>query len=127
VGIEEFQKMDFDLRLGGSGGDYDPDDGLVDWMQTASKFNGPTRNKDEMPFGFFSETEADALTDQQAVTAKPEDRKALVQAANAITSNKVACGFLYHPVDILVHSTAVTVPAEARIPGLHELDRISLA
>ncbi|MEL7115794.1 MAG: ABC transporter substrate-binding protein [Pseudomonadota bacterium] len=127
VGIEEFQKMDFDMRLGGSGGDYDPDDGLVDWMQTASKFNGPTRDKDEMPFGFFSEASADAATDAQAVTAKPEDRKALVQEANAITSNKVACGFLYHPVDILVHSTAVNVPAEARIPGLHELDRISLA
>jgi ABC-type transport system substrate-binding protein len=127
VGIEEFNKMDFDLRLGGSGGDYDPDDGLVDWMQTSSKFNGPTRDKDQFPFGFFSEAEADAATDQQSVTAKPEERRALVQKANAITSNKVACGFLYHPVDILVHSTSVIVPEDARIPGLHELDRISLA
>ncbi len=126
VGIEEFQNMDFDLRLGGSGGDYDPDDGLVDWMQTASKFNGPTRNMDEMPFGFFSESEADALTDQQAVTAKPEDRKALVQQANKITSDKVACGFLYHPVDILVHSKKVNVPPESRIPGLHDFDRMTL-
>ncbi|MEM1351432.1 MAG: ABC transporter substrate-binding protein [Pseudomonadota bacterium] len=126
VGIEEFQKMDFDLRLGGSGGDYDPDDGLVDWMQTASKFNGPTRDVSEMPFGFFSESEADALTDQQAVTAKLDDRKALVQQANKITSDKVACGFLYHPVDILVHSNKVNVPAESRIPGLHDFDRMTL-
>lgn len=127
IGIEEFNKMDFDLRLGGSGGDYDPDDGLVDWMQTASKFNGPDRDKAMMPFGFFSEAEADAATDQQAVLADPAARRELVQKANAITSNKVACGFLYHPVDVLVHSTKVIVPEDARIPGLHELDRISLA
>ena len=69
VGIEEFQKMEFDLRLGGSGGDYDPDDGLVDWMQTQSKFNGPTRDKDAMPFGFYSEAESDAAIDKQAFTA----------------------------------------------------------
>lgn len=127
IGIEEFNAMDIDLRLGGSGGDYDPDDGLVDWMQTASKFNGPDRDKEMMPFGFWSEAETDALVDQQSVTADPEARRALVQQANAITSNKVACAFLYHPVDVLVHSTAVNVPEDARIPGLHELDRISLA
>ena len=125
--IEEFQKMDFDLRLGGSGGDYDPDDGLVDWMQTASKFNGPTRNKDEMPFGFFAESEVDAATDEQAVTADPEARRALVQKANKITSDKVACGFLFHPVDILVHSASVNVPPESRIPGLHDFDRMTLS
>lgn len=127
VGIEEFNKMDFDLRLGGSGGDYDPDDGLVDWMQTSSKFNGRDRDREAHPFGFFSEAAADAAADAQSVTADPEARRALVQEANAITSNKVACGFLYHPVDVLVHSTAVVVPENARIPGLHELDRISLA
>lgn len=127
VGIEEFQKMEFDLRLGGSGGDYDPDDGLVDWMQTASKFNGPTRDKDEMPFGFYSEAESDAAGDEQSLTASPEERKALVQTANKITSDKVACGFLYHPVDILVHSNKVNVPAESRIPGLHDFDRMTLS
>lgn len=126
VGIEEFNKMDFDLRLGGSGGDYDPDDGLVDWMQTSSKFNGPARDQATQPFGYWSEAEADAATDQESVTAKPEERKVLVQKANAITSNKVACGFLYHPVDILVYNKKITVPEDARIPGLHELDRISL-
>jgi len=127
VGIDEFQKMDFDLRLGGSGGDYDPDDGLVDWMQTASKFNGPTRNVDEMPFGFYSEAESDAAADEQSLTADPEARRALVQKANQITSDKVACGFLYHPVDILVHSTSVNVPPESRIPGLHDFDRMTLS
>lgn len=127
IGIEEFNAMDIDLRLGGSGGDYDPDDGLVDWMQTASKFNGPARDTEMMPFGFWSEAEADGLVDQQSVTADPDARRELVQKANAITSNKVACAFLYHPVDVLVHSTAVNVPEDARIPGLHELDRISLA
>ena len=96
-------------------------------MQTSSKFNGRDRDQSVHPFGFFSEAEADAATDEQSVTAKPEDRRALVQKANAITSNKVACGFLYHPVDVLVHSTSVIVPEDARIPGLHELDRISLA
>lgn len=127
VGIEEFNKMDFDLRLGGSGGDYDPDDGLVDWMQTSSKFNGRDRDREKHPFGYYSEMESDAAIDQQAITANPEERRELVQKANAITSNKVACGFLYHPVDILVHHNSVQVPADARIPGLHEFDRISLA
>ncbi|MEO0761742.1 MAG: ABC transporter substrate-binding protein, partial [Pseudomonadota bacterium] len=31
VQIERFNAMDFDMRLGGSGGDYDPDDAIVDW------------------------------------------------------------------------------------------------
>ncbi len=127
VGIEEFNKMDFDLRLGGSGGDYDPDDGLVDWMQTSSKFNGRDRDRDLFPFGYYSEAESDAAVDDQSRTALPEDRKALVQKANAITSNKVACGFLYHPVDILVHNNKVNVPAESRIPGLHDFDRVTLS
>ncbi|MDC0329148.1 hypothetical protein OAN17_00565, partial [bacterium] len=124
VGIEQFNKMDFDMRLGGSGGDYDPDDGVVDWMQTKSKFNGRARNKEIHPFGFFSSAEADAAIAQQSITADPAERKKLVQEANAITSNKVACGFLYHPVDILVYNKKITVPTDARIPGLHELDRI---
>jgi len=127
VGIEEFNKMEFDLRLGGSGGDYDPDDGLVDWMQTQSKFNGPLRDKDALPFGFYSEAESDAAIDEQAVTADPDARRALVQKANKITSDKVACGFLYHPVDILVHNNRVNVPTESRIPGLHDFDRITLS
>jgi len=127
VGIEEFDTMDYDLRLGGSGGDYDPDDGLVDWMQTTSKFNGRKRDKSKYPFGFYSEAESDALADQQAVTADPEARRELVRKANKITSDKVTCGFLYHPVDVLVHHKSVQVPEDARIPGLHELDRISLA
>lgn len=127
VGIEEFNKMDFDLRLGGSGGDYDPDDGLIDWMMTSSKFNGPLRDTAEMPFGFFSEAEVDSLSQQQSITADPDKRRDLVQQANQITSDKVCCGFLYHPVDILVHSTRVNIPEESRIPGLHDFDRITLS
>lgn len=127
VGIELFNKNDFDLRLGGSGGDYDPDDGLVDWMQTQSKFNGPTRDKEAHPFGFFSSTEVDELVNEQAVTADPDARRQLVQQANQITSDKVACGFLFHPVDIRAYSSKVNVPDESKIPGLTDLDRITLS
>lgn len=126
VQIEEFNKMDFDMRLGGSGGDYDPDDGLMDWMITDSKFNGPTRDKAEKPFGFFSEMEADIAIAEQSVTADPDERKALVQKANLISSNKVACAFLYHPVDIQVYHKSVNYPDESRIPGLHDFDRVTL-
>lgn len=126
VQIEEFNKMDFDMRLGGSGGDYDPDDGLMDWMITDSKFNGPTRDKAAAPFGFFSDSEADAAITEQSVTADPDERKALVQKANLISSNKVACAFLYHPVDIQVYHKSVNYPDESRIPGLHDFDRVTL-
>jgi ABC-type transport system substrate-binding protein len=127
VQIEEFNKMDFDMRLGGSGGDYDPDDGLIDWMISDSKFNGPTRDKTQYPFGFFSDEETDQLISESSVTASPDERKALVQQANLITSNKVACAFLYHPVDIQVHHNSVNYPAESRIPGLHDFDRVSIS
>ena len=127
VQIEEFNKMDFDMRLGGSGGDYDPDDGLIDWMITDSKFNGPTRDKEKYPFGFYSDAETDAAITEESVTADPDARKALVQEANLITSNKVACAFLYHPVDIQVYHTSVNYPDESRIPGLHDFDRVSLS
>ena len=127
VGIEEFDTLNYDMRLGGSGGDYDPDDGLIDWMQTNSKFNGRKRDKSKYPFGFYSEAESDAAADAQSLVADPEERRELVRKANRITSDKVTCGFLYHPVDVLVHHKSVQVPEEARIPGLHELDRISIA
>ena len=125
--FQEFDTLNYDMRLGGSGGDYDPDDGLVDWMQTNSKFNGRKRDKSKYPFGFYSEAESDAAADAQSLVADPEERRELVRKANRITSDKVTCGFLYHPVDVLVHHKSVKVPEEARIPGLHELDRISIA
>ena len=53
--IDAFDKMDWDLTRLGSGGDFDPDDGVVDWMQTASKFNGRKRDKEKHPFGYFSD------------------------------------------------------------------------
>ena len=126
VQIEDFNRMEFDLRLGGSGGDYDPDDGIIDWMSTTSKFNGRTRDKKKYPFGFFSDRETDKLIEQQAVTPDLNKRRALVQQANAITSSKVACGFLYHPVDVQVRHNSVNFPQESRIPGLNDLDRVTL-
>jgi peptide/nickel transport system substrate-binding protein len=125
--IDQFDKMDWDLVRLGSGGDYDPDDGLVDWMQTSSKFNGPTRDKDKMPFGFFSDRRVDELTDQQSLETDPQKRKALVQEANKITSDKVAGAFLFHPMDILVYRKTVNFPAESRIPGLVDLDRTTIS
>jgi ABC-type transport system substrate-binding protein len=126
VGIVDFNTNNYDMRLGGSGGDYDPDDGLVDWMQTASKFNGPKRDKAKHPFGYFSEEESDALIVKQSATADPAKRKALVQQANKINSDKVTCAFLYHPVDVQVRHKSVNFPDESRIPGLADLDRVTL-
>ena len=119
--------MEWDLVRLGSGGDFDPDDGLVDWMQTASKFNGRERDKEKYAFGFFSDAEVDDLIQQQAVTADPKARRTLVQKANRITSDKVASAFIYHPSDVLVHRKEVNFPVESRIPGLVDLDRTTLA
>ncbi len=126
VQLERFAAMDFQMTLSGSGGDYDPDDALEDWMTTTCKFNGRTRDKEKMPFGYFSSAEVDELSTKQSVTPDPEARKGLVQKANAITSDKVACGFLYHPVDVLVRAKSVDYPAESRIPGLVDLDRVTV-
>ncbi len=125
--IDQFDKMDWDLCRLGSGGDFDPDDGVVDWMQTASKFNGRTRDKDKYAFGFFSEDEVDRLIDSQRTTADLEERKSLVQTANKLTSDKVACAFIFHPVDNLVYRKEVNFPNESRIPGLVDLDRVTVA
>jgi peptide/nickel transport system substrate-binding protein len=125
--IDEFDKMNFDLCRLGSGGDYDPDDALVDWMQTSSKFNGRLRDKEKMAFGNFSSTEVDELIEQQRLATNPDERKALVQEANKITSDKVASAFLFHPMDILVHTKAVNFPPESRVPGLVDLDRTAVS
>ena len=125
--IEDGNSMNYDLMRLGSGGDFDPDDALVDWMTTASRFNGPDRNVDEMPFGFFSETRVDELTAEQATQADLEARKAMVQEANQLTSDKVAAVFTHHPLDILVYRTEVNFPDESRIPGLVDLDRTSIS
>jgi peptide/nickel transport system substrate-binding protein len=125
--IDEFDKMNFDLCRLGSGGDYDPDDALVDWMQTDSKFNGRNRDKDKMPFGNFSDRRVEELIEQQRLETNPDKRKALVQEANKITSDKVASAFLFHVTDILVHTKAVNFPPESRIPGLVDLDRTTVS
>jgi ABC-type transport system substrate-binding protein len=124
--IENFDAMNFDLLRIGSGGDFDPDDALVDWMITTSKFNGPNRPEEEMPFGFFSDTEADELVDLERVETDLDKRKELVQQANQITSDKVAAAFLFHPLDILVRRKEVNYPDISRIPGLVDLDRTTI-
>lgn len=125
--IEDANAMNYDLMRLGSGGDFDPDDALVDWMQTTSKFNGPDRDVEEMPFGFFSDGEVDSLVDEQRTVADPEARKDLVQQANQITSDKVAAVFTHHPLDILIYRKEVNFPDQSRIPGLVDLDRVTLA
>lgn len=124
--IDDFDTMNWDLVRLGSGGDYDPDDALVDWMQTDSKFNGRRRDKEKYAFGFFSDDEVDALVSEQSRTADPDKRRELVRKANAITSDKVASAFLFHPPDIQVRHKSVAFPAESRIPGLVDLDRVTV-
>ncbi|MEL6269967.1 MAG: ABC transporter substrate-binding protein, partial [Chloroflexota bacterium] len=123
--IEEQNSMNFDLCRLGSGGDFDPDDAILDWMVTTSRFNGPTRDTEMMPFGFFSDARVDELAAEQATIADPEARRALVQEANQITSDKVATVFVFHPLDILVWREEINFPDESRIPGLVDLDRVS--
>jgi len=125
--IDEFDRMDWDLTRIGSGGDYDPDDGLVDWMQTSSKFNGRNRDKDKMSFGIFSDAEVDRLIDEQRLQTDPQKRKEMVQKVNKITSDKVACAFIYHPIDAQIRHKSVNFPAESRIPGLMDLDRTTIS
>ena len=123
--VELNNTMDFDMLRIGSGGDYDPDDGLVDWMMTTSKFNGPDRPAD-MAFGTHSIAEVDDLIEQERVETDPEKRKELVQKANQLTSDKVAAAFTHHPTDILVYRNEVNYPDVSRIPGLVDLDRTTL-
>lgn len=123
--IDDFDTMNFDLLRIGSGGDFDPDDGLVDWFRTDSKFNGPNRPS-ELPFGFFSERQVDQLIERQQVTSDLDERKQLVQQANFIISNKVAAGFLFHPPDLLTFRKEVNYPDVSRIPSLVELDRVTI-
>ncbi len=125
--VEDFDAMNYDLVRIGSGGDFDPDDALVDWMITESKFNGPNRDVAEMPFGFFSESRVDELIALQSSEADLEARRAMVQEANKITSDKLAAIFTHHPLDILVYRQEVNYPDVSRIPGLVDLDRVSIS
>jgi ABC-type transport system substrate-binding protein len=80
-----------------------------------------------MAFGFFSEDEVDALIEEQRTITDLETRKEMVQRANQLTSDKVASVFLYHPANILVYRSEVNYPDESRIPGLTDLDRVTLS
>jgi ABC-type transport system substrate-binding protein len=119
---ERRDRLDFDLLVQNSGGDFDPDDGLVDFMTTESKFNAHSRDKQKYPFGYFSEAEVDRLVAEQSVTPDPERRRELVQQANLLTSDKVAAMFVFHPVSPLVTRKEVNYPAANRIPDLVGLD-----
>ena len=123
---ERRDRMDFDLLVQNSGGDFDPDDGLVDFMTTESKFNGNARDKEKYPFGYFSEAEVDRLVAEQSVTPDPAKRRELVQQANLLTSDKVAAMFVFHPVSPLVTRKEVSYPAESRIPDLVDLDLVAV-
>ncbi len=72
--VETYDAIDFDLLRIGSGGDYDPDDGLVDYFLTTAKFNGPKRDP-SLPFGIFSEAEVDALIEEQRSETDLEKRR----------------------------------------------------
>src|SRR5690606_27888835 len=74
---ERRDRLDFDLLMQNSGGDYDPDDGLVDFMTTDSKFNAHARDRDKYPFGYFSDAEVDRLVAEQSVTPDLERRREL--------------------------------------------------
>lgn len=124
--LDEFLTMNYDMMRIGSGGDYDPDDAVVDWMQTSSKFNGSKRDKEKSPLGYFSEKRVDELITAQQFETDLEKRKAMVQEANRITSNKVAAAFLFHPVDRMVFRNNVDYPEAARVPGLADMDQVSL-
>jgi peptide/nickel transport system substrate-binding protein len=120
-------RMDFDLLMQNSGGDFDPDDGLVDFMTTSSKFNGNARDKDKYPFGYFSDAEVDRLVAEQSVTPEPARRREIVQQANLLTSDKVAALFVYHPISTLVLRKEVDFPAASRIPDLVDLDLVTVS
>jgi peptide/nickel transport system substrate-binding protein len=124
---ERRDRLDFDLLVQNSGGDFDPDDGLVDFMTTDSKFNANARDKAKYPFGYFSDAEVDRLVAEQSVTPDPARRRELVQKANLLTSNKVAAMFVFHPVSPLVTRKEVNFPAESRIPDLVDLDLVTVA
>lgn len=124
--IDEFDSMNFDLCRLGSGGDYDPDDGLVDWVRRDSKFNGANRDKSKMSFGYFYDPKVDELVNKESVTPDPEKRRGIVQEVNQICSDKVAQAFLFHPIDAMVWRKGVNFPSESRIPGLVDLDRTTV-
>jgi peptide/nickel transport system substrate-binding protein len=119
--------LDFDLLVQNSGGDFDPDDGLVDFMTTDSKFNAHSRDKAKYPFGYFSDAEVDRLVAEQSVTPDPARRRELVQQANLLTSDKVAAMFVFHPVSPLVTRKEVNYPPENRIPDLVDLDLVTVS
>ena len=56
-----------------------------------------------------------------------EKRRELVRQANQLTSDKVASAFLHHGSNILIYRAEVNYPDESRIPGLVDLDRVTIS
>ena len=54
VSGQRFWAMDFDMLRIGSAADFDPDDGMVDWMMTTSKFNGSDAGQGDPALRAFS-------------------------------------------------------------------------
>jgi hypothetical protein len=121
LGHRGTSNMEFDMRLGGSGVGYDPDDGVVDWMNQ-SKFSGRTRDR-EISVRMTRLGRTDALIRRTVCDRDLEQHEALVQKASQITSDKLA-GFPLSPVDVQVRHKS-SVPA-SRIPVLHG-DRVTLS
>jgi hypothetical protein len=51
----------------------------------------------------------------------------MVQEANKLTSDKVACAFLYHPSWHFIFHKSVNFPEASRITGLADLDRTTIS
>ena len=126
--IDEFDKMNWDLVRLGSGGDYDPDDGLVDWMQTTSKFNGRLRDKDKMRVRLLlrhpgrradrsaaprDRSRASARRWSRRPTRSPPTRWRAPSCSTRWTSWSI--------------TTRSNFPPESRIPGLVDLDRTTVS
>jgi len=110
------------LQLG-SGADLDPNDSLVDWFRTSSKFNGPKR-PESMEYGFYSNPEVDELINEQRVTVDLDERIELVKELNLKISNDPAAAFLFHPTDDLALNKKVK--GFKFIPGLRDLQTVYL-
>jgi len=121
--IDHFDHIDFDMLQIGSGADLDPNDSLIDWFQTNSKFNGPKR-PDSMPYGFYSNPEVDELIQEQRVTIDREKRVELVRELNRKISSDPAAIFLFHPTDDLALNKKVK--GFKFIPGLRDLHSVYL-
>ena len=91
------------------------------YRKLAIKFHPDTSAEDNAEDRFKEIAEA------YSVLSDPQKRKEMVQKVNKITSDKVACAFIYHPVDAQIRHKSVNFPAESRIPGLVDFDLTTIS